>query len=229
LRPPNSSQADIHMAIYNGDGSQVGACGNATRCVARLMFEELDCKKAVIETISGLLPTWEDPSGLIAVDFGRPRLEWGDIPLAHKVDTLNVPIPTDDQTEACCVNMGNPHAVFFVSDIDKIALEKIGPRLEHDPIFPERCNIEIAQIISSDRIRMRVWERGAGITEACGSGACATLVAAVRRKLSARRATLILDGGELIIEWREDNHVLMVGPASYSFSGDVAKNLGSNA
>jgi diaminopimelate epimerase len=126
----------------------------------------------------------------------------------------------------CCVNVGNPHAVFFVPDVGTVDLSNVGPHLENDPIFPERCNIEIAQILAPDRIRMRVWERGTGITEACGTGACATLVAAVRRGLSARRATIVLDGGELVIEWRDNNHVIMIGPDSLSFSGEISRDFG---
>ncbi|MFA4995084.1 MAG: diaminopimelate epimerase [Bdellovibrionales bacterium] len=226
LRRPESPQADVHMDIYNRDGSQVGACGNATRCIASLMFAELERNNCIIETIAGFLKAWEDPSGLIAVDFGAPRFVWNEIPLAREVDTLHVPVAYGGLEDPCCVNVGNPHAVFFVPDVDAVNLMEVGPRLENDPMFPERCNIEIAQILASDRIRMRVWERGTGITEACGSGSCATLVAAVRRNLSARRATVVLDGGELVIEWRDDNHILMIGPASLDYRGVVAEDIG---
>ena len=228
LRKPKSPDADIFLEMYNADGSTLGACGNATRCIASLMFKELGRKKCVIETVSGLLSAWEDPSGLIAVDFGEPRLAWNEIPLAREVDTLHAPIASGGLFAPCCVSMGNPHAVFFVPDVDAVALAETGSHLELDPMFPDRCNIEIAQVLASDRIRMRVWERGTGITEACGSGACATLVAAVRRGLCDRRATIVLDGGELVIEWRDDNHVLMIGPASLSFSGVVAEGFGDD-
>ncbi len=228
LLKPKNAKADVYMAIYNMDGSQVQACGNATRCIAMLMFAELGRKKCVIETVAGLLEAWEDSPGLIAVDFGEPRLEWGQIPLAREADTQHVPVASGGLFAPCCVNVGNPHAVFFVPDVSAVALADVGPHLEHDPIFPERCNIEIAQILAPDRIRMRVWERGTGITEACGSGATATLVAAVRRGLSERRATIVLDGGELVIEWRADNHVLMIGPATFSFSGVVAEDFGDD-
>ncbi|MGB9151975.1 MAG: diaminopimelate epimerase [Alphaproteobacteria bacterium] len=227
LRKPDSPQADVYMGIYNPDGGQVGACGNATRCIARLMFAELGRTKCVVQTISGLLPAWEESSGLIAVDFGEPRLAWNEIPLAREADTLHVPVASGGLFDPCCVSMGNPHAVFFVADADAVALGEVGPHLEHDPVFPERCNIEIANVIAQDRIRMRVWERGAGITEACGSGACATLVAAVRRGLTARRATIVLDGGELVVEWRDDNHVVMIGEASFSYSGTLAEGFGA--
>ncbi len=218
LRPAQSSDAHVHMAIYNADGTQVGACGNATRCVANLLFKELAAEKCVIETIAGLLPCWREGE-LVAVDFGAPRLKWAQIPLTREVDTLLVPVTAGGLLAPCCVNMGNPHAVFFVPDIAGVNLAEIGPKLEHDPMFPERCNIEIAQILSPDHIRMRVWERGSGITEACGSGACATLVAAVRRGLCGRRATITLDGGDLVIEWRPDDHVIMIGSATLAYHG----------
>lgn len=223
LRKPASPEADVFMEIYNSDASVVRACGNGTRCLAKLMFEELGRDNCVIETGAGLLKAWKDISGLIAVDFGEPNLTWDKIPLARDVDTLHAPIASGGLFAPCCVNVGNPHAVFFVPDVNDVTLAETGSILETDPMFPERCNIEIAQILAPDRIRMRVWERGTGITEACGTGACATLVAAVRRGLSARRATIVLDGGELVIEWREsDNRILMIGPASLSFKGVLA-------
>ncbi len=225
LRPPVSPTADVYLEMYNADANPLSACGNGTRCIARLMYEELGRKNCVIETVAGLLSTWEDKTGLIAVDFGAPRLAWNEIPLTRDVDTLHVPVANGTLSTPCCVSVGNPHAVFFVDDVAAIDLAAVGAPLELDQIFPDRCNIEIAQILAPDRIRMRVWERGTGITEACGSGACATLVAAVRRGLSARRATIVLDGGELIIEWREDNHVIMIGPASLSYSGVLETEL----
>lgn len=228
LRQPNAARADVRLEMYNADASPLGACGNATRCVASLMFAELGRKNCIIETVAGLLPSWEDASGQIAVDFGPPLLAWNEIPLSRDVDTLHVPVTSGELFDPCCVGMGNPHAVFFVRDVNKVALGEVGPHLENDPIFPERCNIEIAQILSPDSIRMRVWERGSGITEACGSGACATLVAAVRRGLGARRAIIILDGGELAIEWRDDNHVVMIGKASFSYSGTLAEGFGDD-
>jgi diaminopimelate epimerase len=228
MRKAKSAEADIHMEIFNMDGSRTRACGNATRCIASLMFEELERKNCVIETVAGLLKAWEDSPGLIAVDIGAPRLEWNEIPMAREVDTLHAPVASGGLFAPCCVNVGNTHAVFFVPDVEAVALSEVGPHLEHDPMFPERCNIEIAQVLAPDRIRMRVWERGTGITEACGTGSCATLVAAVRRGLSARRATIVLDGGELVIEWRDDNHVVMIGPASLGFSGAVAEDFGGD-
>ncbi|MDE1901227.1 MAG: diaminopimelate epimerase [Alphaproteobacteria bacterium] len=225
LRPPASPQADIFMEIYNADASTVRACGNATRCVARLMFDETGRAQGVIETVAGLLRVWEENPGLISVDFGAPRLEWQQIPLARDTDTLHVPVSCGGISDGCCVNVGNPHAVFFVPDIHAVPLHDVGPALENDALFPDRCNIEIAQILAPDHIRMRVWERGAGITEACGSGAVATLVAAVRRGLTDRRATITLDGGDLAVEWRDDGSVVMTGAASLSYRGILSDEL----
>jgi diaminopimelate epimerase len=219
---PRTAGTDVYLDMYNSDGSEQRACGNVTRCIARLMFAELGRKQCVIETVSGLLPVHEESPGMIAVDFGPPRLAWNEIPLAKPVaDTLHVPLQLGPLNDPCCVNMGNPHAVFFVSDVGAIPLAELGPKLETDALFPDRCNIEIAQMIAPDRIRMRVWERGAGITMACGSGACATLVAAVRRGLSKRRATIVMDGGEAIVEWRADDHVILIGPTSMVYRGEL--------
>lgn len=218
--------ADVFMRMYNADGSQAGACGNATRCVARLLFEETGKKNGIIQTVAGLLGVKQSGEGLYEVDFGPPRLDWTEIPLAHARDTLNVPIPGFDVPHACCVSMGNPHAVFFVPDADAIALENVGPCLEGHEIFPQRANIEFAHIIDSANIRMRVFERGTGVTQACGSGACATLVAAVRRNLCARQANIHLDGGVLTVAWREeDAHVILRGPAALSYRGTLADDF----
>ncbi|MFA5040505.1 MAG: diaminopimelate epimerase [Bdellovibrionales bacterium] len=227
MHKPSCADANVHMAIYNMDGTRVQACGNATRCIASLMFKELGRKNCVIETVAGLLKATQEDSGLISVDMGEPRFDWKDIPLAREADTLTAPVASGGLFAPCCVNVGNPHAVFFVPNAEGVALAEVGPNLETHPMFPQRCNIEVAQILAPDRIRMRVWERGTGITEACGSGACATLVAAVRRNLSQRRATIVLDGGELVIEWRDDNHIMMIGPASMSFSGTLDKAFAS--
>ena len=220
LRQPKDPQADVYMDMYNADASVVRACGNATRCVATLLFEEKNKKQATLETIAGLLQVQEAAGGLVSVDFGEPRLLWNEIPLAREKETLSVPLTVGGASNPCCVNMGNPHAVFFVPSVDDVPVAEWGARIETDALFPDRVNVEFAQILAPDRIRMRVWERGTGITQACGSGACATLVAAVRRGLSARRATIVLDGGELQIEWKADNgHVIMTGAAALSFRG----------
>jgi diaminopimelate epimerase len=207
------------MRIHNADGSEVAACGNATRCVAALLLGENNDDRLTIETAAGLLEARPAPHGAIAVDMGKPRLEWREIPLARAQDTLHVDLALGPLADPVCTSMGNPHATFFVPDVAAIDLEALGPTLEHDPMFPERANIGIAQILSPRNIRLRVWERGAGITLACGTGACAALVAAHRRGLVERRAEVVVDGGALTIEWRADDHVLMTGPVATSFAG----------
>lgn len=220
IEPPRQAGATVFMGIRNPDGSVAGACGNATRCVAALLMAETDRDSTVIETVSGLLPATRAADGTVTVDMGPARLDWQDLPLSEPRDTLHLGIGAGDLHDPVGVSMGNPHAVFFVGDVAAVPLTEVGPVLEHHPLFPKRCNIEIVDVQARDRMRMRVWERGAGITQACGSGACATLVAAVRRGLADRCAEVILDGGSLIIEWREtDGHVLMSGPTATSFTG----------
>jgi len=221
VEPPRQTGADAFMTIVNSDGSEVAACGNATRCVAWMLMGESGADSVTIETRAGLLHASAAGENRIAVDMGPARLDWDQIPLAQAVDTLHLPLEAGPLTDPVGVGMGNPHAVFFVLDAEAVALSALGPRLEHDALFPQRSNIEVAQILSSDRIRMRVWERGAGITLACGTGACATLVAAVRRGLTGRKADVIVDGGTLTIEWLENNHVLMTGPVALAFSGTL--------
>ena len=212
---PAPSPADVFMRIHNPDGTESGTCGNATRCVAALLHEETGRAHFTIQTKAGLLAADITDAG-IAVDMGAPRLHWTDIPLTHEADTLHLPIEGDP----AAASMGNPHATFFAADTD--AASTLGPVLQAHPIFAERANIGFAQILSPTRIRLRVWERGAGLTLACGSGACAALVNAHRRGLTGRAATLVLDGGTLHIAWREqDGHVIMTGPAVTSFHGCV--------
>ncbi|MGH6893199.1 MAG: diaminopimelate epimerase, partial [Dongiaceae bacterium] len=178
-------------------------------------------RHVIVETVSGLLDAETADGGRIAVDMGPVNLDWREIPLGEACDTLHLPLNLGPLSDPVGVNVGNPHAVFFVPDAEKIDLATFGPVLERSRLFPERANIEVAQIISRDRIRMRVWERGAGITQACGSGACATLVAAARRKLTERSAAIVLDGGELVIDWLPDNHVRMTGDWTESFRGEI--------
>ncbi len=220
LRPTDG--ADVAMRIFNPDGSEAGACGNATRCVAELLHDESGGEAFVIETIAGRLPSWRGPGGAISVDMGAPRLEWNEVPLARPVDTLHLPLAAGPLSDPAALSMGNPHATFFVDDLDAIPIATLGPALEHDPIFPSRANIGVAQILPEGAIRLRVWERGAGLTLACGSGACAAAVNAARRGLAGRSSRLLLDGGELQITWRADGHVVMTGPAALSFTGEVA-------
>ena len=221
LETPRQKVADVFMRIHNPDGSEAGACGNATRCVAAKVMAEKKSSHVIVETISGLLDTEASDGGRVAVDMGTVKLDWREIPVSEACDTLHLPLSVGSLSDPVGVNVGNPHAVFFVSDAEMVDLASLGPVLERHRLFPERANIEVAQILSPDRIRMRVWERSAGITQACGSGACATLVAAARRKLTGRSATVVLDGGELLIEWLPDNHVRMTGGWAESFRGEI--------
>ncbi|WP_207480136.1 diaminopimelate epimerase [Arenibaculum pallidiluteum] len=225
LEPGATPGADVFMRIYNPDGSEAGACGNATRCVASLVSEEESGGPVGIQTIAGLLKARPTGGGGYEVDMGPARLDWREIPLAGPADTLRLDVEAGPLSAPCAVNMGNPHAVFFVEDADAVDLAAWGPRIEHHPAFPDRTNVEIVQVLGPELIRMRVWERGAGITRACGSGACAALVAAARRGLTGRRATVRLDGGDLEITWREDGHVLMAGPTALAFRGTLAAEL----
>ena len=214
LLPPTDEAATVRMVIHNPDGSSSAACGNGTRCVATLLEPG-----AVIETLGGLLPTRRLAGGRIEVDMGAPGLAASDIPLAGEVDTLHLPIAGAD---AAACSMGNPHATFFVPDVETVDVAARGFAIGRDPVFPQGANIGFATILDRDTIRLRVFERGAGLTLACGSGACATLVNARRRGLTGRTARLVLDGGTLDIHWREtDGHVLMTGPTATSFRGTV--------
>jgi diaminopimelate epimerase len=219
LEPPHNPAAQIMMHIRNSDGSEAEACGNATRCIADLLHRETGDPRVRIETAAGLLEAEGLPDGQIAVDMGPARLGWREIPLARAIDTDRIDLTLGPLSEPTCTGIGNPHATFFVDDVEKIDLAALGPVLEHHPLFPERANIGVAAIHDRRTIRLRVWERGAGITPACGSGACAAVVAAHRRGLADRRAAVRLDGGTLDIAWREDNHVIMTGPATVSFEG----------
>jgi diaminopimelate epimerase len=221
LEPPRQKVADVFMRIHNPDGGEAGACGNATRCIAATVMAEKATRHVIVETVSGLLDADAVDGGRIAVDMGPVLLDWREIPVSEACDTLHLPLSLGQLSDPVGVNVGNPHAVFFVPDAEEVDLASLGPVLERHRLFPERANIEAAQILSPDRIRMRVWERGAGITQACGSGACATLVAAARRKLTRRSATVVLDGGELLIEWLPDNHVRMTGEWAESFHGEI--------
>jgi diaminopimelate epimerase len=220
LTKPTSDGADIAMHIYNADGSEPGACGNATRCIARLVLDETGRRQAVIETPSGLV-TGEEAGELITIDMGLARLDWREIPLAEALDTESLPIGLGPLKNPVATSMGNPHATFFVDDVDAVPLDTLGPVLEHHQLFPERVNVGVAQIIDRSHLRLRVWERGAGITLACGTGACAAAVAAVRRGLAERKIEVRLDGGVLAIEYRADGKVLMTGPVATSFTGEL--------
>lgn len=221
IEPPKAALADAFMRIRNADGGEVGACGNATRCVAAILMSEAHSDHAIIETAAGLLDAEARGNGRIGVDMGRVSFDWRDIPLAKAVDTLHLDLSVGALSDPVAVNVGNPHAVFFVDDLAAIRLETVGPAIETDALFPERTNVNVAQVLASDRIRLRVWERGVGITRACGSGACATLAAAARRGLTGRSAEVVLDGGTLHIDWLKDDHIIMTGPVATSFSGTL--------
>jgi diaminopimelate epimerase len=212
-----AEDADASMRLINSDGSEAAACGNATRCVADMLMREKGRTTVTIRTVSVDLTAMRRPDGLIEVDMGPARLDWTDIPLARPISTLRLDLPG----EPAAASMGNPHVTFFVADLDAVPILERGPKLETDPLFPQRANIGFARILDPQTIRLRVWERGAGLTLACGSGACATLVNAHRRGLTDRRASVILDGGRLDIEWRPDGHVLMAGPAATAFHGQI--------
>ena len=219
--PPAGSPADAFMHIYNPDGSEAGACGNATRCVAGLLAIETGRHHLLIQTIAGELQADVLGPERVAVDMGPVRLDWRDIPLAGPADTLHLDLADGPVADPAAASMGNPHATFFVSDLASIPIGTIGPRLEHHPLFPEQANIGFAQVLAQHRLRLRVWERGAGLTRACGSGACAAVVNAHRRGLMGRAATVVMDGGELAIEWLANGHVLMTGPVATAFTGTV--------
>jgi diaminopimelate epimerase len=221
-RIKSEDRADVFLRFYNADGGEAEACGNGTRCAAALLMGGSGARQITMETLAGRLAGSRAADGRVSVDMGPAKTEWREIPLARACDTLHLDLSLGPLNDPVAVNMGNPHAVFFVPDVAAIDIEALGPKLEHDPLFPERANIGIAQLTGPDRLRLRVWERGAGLTLACGSGACAAAVAAVRRGLTGRTVTLDLDGGPIEITWREaDGHVLMTGPVATAFTGTL--------
>jgi diaminopimelate epimerase len=226
LYAPRTPGTDAFIRIYNNDGSEAGACGNGMRCVADLVSKESGKTTLTFETTAGILSCWKGADGMFTVDMGPPRFKWNEIPLAEEFrDTRAIelqigPIDKPMLHSPAVVNMGNPHAIFWVDDVNAYDLHKFGPLLENHPIFPERANITLAHIVSRDAIVIRTWERGAGLTKACGSAACAAAVAAARLKRSNRTVKVTLPGGDLTIDWRaSDDHVLMTGPAEFEFAG----------
>jgi diaminopimelate epimerase len=227
LHAPRTPGTDGYVRIYNSDGSEAGACGNGMRCVAELLFKETGKRALTFETSAGLLNCWQGDTPLIStVDMGKPRFAWNEIPLAEEFrDTRAIELqigPLDKPIlhSPSVVSMGNPHAIFWVDDVTAYDLGKIGPMLEHHPMFPQRANISLAWVASREHIVLRTWERGAGLTRACGSAACASAVAAARLRRTGRTVTVTLPGGDLMIEWRErDDHVLMTGPVAYEYEG----------
>lgn len=221
IDPPKSPETDAFLRIYNADGGEVGACGNASRCIAKLLILELKKPQVALETKAARLQS-HMVGEKVTVDMGSANLKWQEIPLSYEEKTDSLSIIEGALKQPVAVNVGNPHAVFFVEDVTEVPLETVGPKIEHHSLFPERTNVEVVQVLSPTRLRMRVWERGAGITQACGTGACAVAVAGVRRGLTERKVTVVLDGGTLDIEWREsDGHVLMTGDAEEVYRGTV--------
>ncbi|WP_300516008.1 diaminopimelate epimerase [Aliiroseovarius sp.] len=210
-----SDVADIDLDFWNSDGSRAGACGNATRCVARYMMDRARTDRLIIRTARGVLEARSE-GALVTVNMGQPQLTWREVPLAREVNLQHLPLEGDP----VAVGMGNPHCVFFVEDAEGVDVAGIGARFEKDPLFPEATNVEFAQVRSRDEIRMRVWERGTGITLACGSGACATAVAAAQRGLTDRKVRMEVDGGWLSLDWREDG-VWMTGPTAFVFEAEL--------
>jgi diaminopimelate epimerase len=241
LHDPVTPGTDAFVRIFNTDGSASGACGNGARCVAWAMMDDPVMARpagpvVLLETAGGLLTASRSGERRFTIDMGRPRLRWDEIPLREPFqDTRAIelqmgPIDAPVLHSPSAVSMGNPHAIFWVDDVEGYDLQKFGPLLENHPIFPERANISLAQVEPPDRIRLRVWERGAGLTKACGSAACAALVAAARKKLTGRSASVLLPGGELLIEWREsDDHVLMTGPVELEWEGTLSPELFAGA
>jgi diaminopimelate epimerase len=236
LYPSRTPGTDAFIRIYNNDGSEAGACGNGMRCVADLVSKESGKDALTFETKAGILNCWKNADGLFTVDMGVPRFKWNEIPLAEEFrDTRFIelqigPIDKPVLHSPSVVSMGNPHAIFWVDDVNAYDLARFGPLLENHPIFPERANITLAHIVARDHIIIRTWERGAGLTKACGSAACAAAVAAARLKRTDRKAKVSLPGGELTIEWRDkDDHVLMTGPVEFEFNGRFDPALFANA
>ena len=222
IEPPALAEAAAFMRIFNADGGEAGACGNAARCIAALLMREGAATSVALETAAGLVHAQSAPGGTISVDLGPVRTDWQAIPLAEARDTLHLDVCAGTLSDGVAVSVGNPHVVFFVDDADAVPLAEIGPRIEHHPLFPERTNVEVVQVLDRGTLRVRVWERGAGITRACGTGACAAAVAAVRRNFSERTVEVVMDGGPLRVEWRADGSVCLTGPVATSFTGSLA-------
>ncbi|WP_295314210.1 diaminopimelate epimerase [Roseobacter sp.] len=208
----------LHLTFYNADGSLSGACGNATRCIARYVMEETGEDTLTLTTDRGLLSAVDAGDGLTSVNMGQPRFDWSEIPLSSKADTLSLPVDGDP----VATNMGNPHCTFFVEDAEAVDLAAFGAAHEHHPLFPERTNVQVAHLVGPDHLRMRVWERGTGVTLASGSSSCAVAVAAARRGLTGRHVRIDLDGGTLTIDWRDDG-VWMTGPTAHVFTGRLTQ------
>lgn len=224
IEPPQGD-GDAFMAVRNSDGGIVASCGNGARCVAAVVMESLGQDHVTLDTLAGPITATRADNGLVTVDMGPALLDWQDIPLAMEENTAHLDLVAGPLSNPVAVSMGNPHAVFFVDDVDAIDLDEIGPVIETHVLFPKRTNVELVQVLSPSHVRMRVWERGVGITQACGTGACAVGVAAARRDLTGRDVTVTLDGGDLHIVWQDNGHVLMTGPATDVFTGVLDRSL----
>ena len=227
-----SRKADVTMRIWNNEGGEVESCGNATRCIADILFDETKLNRATIDTKGGYLVAEKGGDRLVTVDMGAPRFDWQDIPLSEKfqdtryIDLFVGPADAPLIDRPSVVNVGNPHCIFWVKDLDVVDLAKVGPMLEHHPLFPQRANITLARIDAKDHVVIKVWERGVGLTLACGTAACAVMAAGYRLKRLDRKATVTLPGGDLFMEIREaDGHVIMTGPVTYEFEGDLPPHL----
>jgi diaminopimelate epimerase len=216
----SKGEFDAHLTFYNADGSGSLACGNATRCIARYLMDETSKENLILTTMHGQIPAVDLGNGVTSVNMGKPGLEWNKVPLSENIPTLELPI----EGSPTATGMGNPHCTFFVEDAEKINLEEMGPKFENHPLFPERTNVQFASIIARDQIRMRVWERGAGVTLASGSSSCATAVAANRKGLTEKKVQIELDGGILSVDWREDG-VWMTGPTMQVFTGSFSEEF----
>ena len=216
----SKGEFDAHLTFYNADGSESLACGNATRCIARYLMDETSKENLILTTMHGQIPAVDLGNGVTSVNMGKPGLEWNKVPLSENIPTLELPI----EGSPTATGMGNPHCTFFVEDAEKINLEEMGPKFENHPLFPERTNVQFASIIARDQIRMRVWERGAGVTLASGSSSCATAVAANRKGLTEKKVQIELDGGILSVDWREDG-VWMTGPTMQVFTGSFSEEF----
>jgi diaminopimelate epimerase len=227
-----SAKADVTMRIWNNEGGEVESCGNATRCIADILFDEKKASRATIDTKGGFLVAEKGGDRLVTVDMGAPRFDWQDIPLSEKfhdtryIDLAVGPVDAPLIDRPSVVNVGNPHCIFWVKDLDVVDLAKVGPMLENHPLFPRRANITLARIDARDRVVIKVWERGAGLTKACGTAACAVMAAGYRLKRLDAKATITLPGGDLFMAIREsDGHVIMTGPVEYEFEGDLPPHL----
>ena len=224
LEKPKKRKTFAFIKIFNADGSETNACGNASRCVAFLLMKELKIKKIVIQTKAGLLNAIMKKNNMISVDIGKAYFKWNQIPLKRKTNIDEVDFKIDSYIKPFLVNIGNPHIIFFVKNLKKIILKKVGPKIEKNPLFPERINVNFAEILTNNRISLRVWERGVGITKACGTGASATTVAAIKKKLINGRVCYIkMDGGKLKIEYKKNGHIVMTGPVKTIKKGNLSK------